>query len=254
MLKMNVLKDKVALVTGATSGIGREAAILFAKEGAKVVVAGRRKDEGEEVAALIRKAGGTAKFIQVDVSKSDQVERLVNETVSTFGTLNVAFNNAGIEGKFGVPLAEQTEAIFDEVIGINLKGAFLSLKYEAAVMPPGSSIVFNSSIVAEVGFAGAAVYASSKGGVNALAFSAALELAKAGIRVNVLSPGVTLTDMARRGLGDDQSIQNLAANIIPLARAGQPVETAQAALFLASDQSSYITGQVLRVDGGYTAQ
>jgi NAD(P)-dependent dehydrogenase (short-subunit alcohol dehydrogenase family) len=206
------------------------------------------------VAALIRKAGGTAKFIQADVSKADQVERLVSETVSTFGTLNVAFNNAGTEGKFGVPVAEQTEAIFDEVIGINLKGAFLSLKYEAAVMPQGSSIIFNSSIVAEVGFAGAAVYASSKGGVNALAFSAALELAKAGIRVNVLSPGVTLTDMARRGLGDDQSIQNIAANIIPLARPAQPIETAQAALFLASDQSSYITGHVLRVDGGYTAQ
>jgi NAD(P)-dependent dehydrogenase (short-subunit alcohol dehydrogenase family) len=251
---MNILKDKVALVTGATSGIGREAAILFASEGAKVVVAGRRKDEGEEVAALIRKAGGTAKFIQADVSKADQVERLVNETVAAFGTLNIAFNNAGVEGKFGVPLAEQTEAVFDEVIGINLKGAFLSLKYEAAVMPQGSSIIFNSSIVAEIGFAGAAVYASSKGGVNALAFSAALELAKVGIRVNVLSPGVTITDMAKRGLGDEQSIQNLTANIVPLARAAQPIETAQAALFLASDQSSYITGQVLRVDGGYTAQ
>jgi NAD(P)-dependent dehydrogenase (short-subunit alcohol dehydrogenase family) len=251
---MNILKDKVALVTGATSGIGREAAILFASEGAKVVVAGRRKDEGEEVAALIRKSGGTAKFIQTDVSKADQVERLVNETVSTFGTLNVAFNNAGIEGQFGASLVEQTEEVFDQVIGINLKGAFLSLKYEAAVMPQGSSIIFNSSIVAEIGFAGAAVYASSKGGVNALAFSAALELAKAGIRVNVLSPGVTITDMAKRGLGDEQSIQNLTANIVPLGRAAQPTETAQAALFLASDQSSYITGQVLRVDGGYTAQ
>jgi NAD(P)-dependent dehydrogenase (short-subunit alcohol dehydrogenase family) len=153
-----------------------------------------------------------------------------------------------------VPLAEQTEAVFDEVIGINLKGAFLSLKYEAAVMPQGSSIIFNSSIVAEVGFSGAAVYASSKGGVNALAISAALELAKAGIRVNVLSPGITITDMAKRGFGDEQSVQNLAANIVPLGRAAQPTETAQAALFLASDQSSYITGQVLRVDGGYTAQ
>jgi NAD(P)-dependent dehydrogenase (short-subunit alcohol dehydrogenase family) len=251
---MNILKDKVALVTGATSGIGREAAILFANEGAKVVVTGRRKDEGEEVAALIRKAGGTAKFIQVDVSKADQVEQLVKETVSTFGTLNVAFNNAGIEGKFGVPVVEQTEAVFDELVAINLKGAFLSLKYEAAVMPPGSSIIFNSSIVADVGFAGAAAYASTKGGVNALAYSAALELAKGGIRVNVLSPGVTVTDMSRRALGDDQSIQNLAAGLMPLARAGQPIEMAQAALFLASDQSSYITGQVLRVDGGYTAQ
>jgi NAD(P)-dependent dehydrogenase (short-subunit alcohol dehydrogenase family) len=251
---MNILKDKVALVTGATSGIGRETAILFASEGAKVVVAGRRKDEGEEVVALIRKAGGTAKFIQTDVSQADQVEKLVNETVSTFGTLNIAFNNAGIEGKFGAPLAEQTEAVFDQVIGINLKGAFLSLKYEAAVMPKGSSIIFNSSIVAEIGFAGVAVYASSKGGVNALALSAAIELAKAGIRVNVLSPGITLTDMARRGFGDDQSVHGLAANVVPLARAAQPIETAQAALFLASDQSSYITGQVLRVDGGFTAQ
>jgi NAD(P)-dependent dehydrogenase (short-subunit alcohol dehydrogenase family) len=174
--------------------------------------------------------------------------------VSTFETLNVAFNNAGIEGKFGVPVTEQTEAVFDELIAINLKGAFLSLKYEAAVMPPGSSIIFNSSIVADVGFSGAAAYASTKGGVNALALSAALELAKSEIRVNVLSPGVTVTDMSRRALGDDQSIQNLAASLMPLARAGQPIEMAQAALFLASDQSSYITGQVLRVDGGYTAQ
>ena len=251
---MNILKDKVALVTGATSGIGREAAILFGSEGAKVVVIGRRRDEGEEVAALIRKAGGTAKFIQVDVSKADQVERLIKETVSTFGTLNVAFNNAGIEGKFGVPVAELPEAAFDDLVAINLKGAFLSLKYEAAVMPPGSSIIFNSSIVADVGFPGATAYAATKGGVNALARSAALELAKTGIRVNVLSPGVTITDMSRRALGDDQSIQNLAANLMPLARAAQPIEMAQAALFLASDQASYITGQVLRVDGGYTAQ
>ena len=250
---MNILKDKVALVTGATSGIGRETAILFANEGAKVVVAGRRKDEGEEVAALIRKAGGTAKFIRVDVSKADQVEQLINETVSTFGTLNIAFNNAGIEGKFA-PLNEQTEAIFDETIGINLKGAFLSLKYEAAVMPAGSSIVFNSSIVAEVGFAGASVYAATKGGVNALARSAALELAKAGIRVNILSPGITLTDMSVRALGGEEGVKNLATSLLPLARVGQPIDMAQAALFLASDQSSFITGQVLSVDGGYTAQ
>jgi NAD(P)-dependent dehydrogenase (short-subunit alcohol dehydrogenase family) len=250
---MNILKDKVALVTGATSGIGRETAILFGKEGAKVVVAGRRKEEGEEVAALIRKAGGTAKFIQTDVSKEDQVEHLINETVAAFGTLNIAFNNAGTEGKFG-PLNEQTEAIFDETININLKGAFLSLKYEAAVMPPGSSIIFNSSIVAEIGFAGAVVYASTKGGVNALARSAAIELAKAGIRVNVISPGITLTDMARRALGDDQSVQNLAAGVVPLARAGQPIDIAYSALFLASDQASHITGQVLSVDGGHTAQ
>jgi len=250
---MNILKDKVALVTGATSGIGRETAILFAKEGAKVVVAGRRKEEGEEVAALIRKAGGTAKFIQTDVSQADQVEHLVKETVAAFGTLNIAFNNAGVEGKFG-PLNEQTDEIFDQTIGINLKGAFLSLKYEAAVMPPGSSIIFNSSIVAEIGFPGASVYSASKGGVNALARSAALELAKAGIRVNVVSPGITLTDMSLRVLGDEQSLQNLAANLIPLARFAQPIDVAQSALFLASDQSAFITGQVISVDGGHTAQ
>ena len=250
---MNVLKDKVALVTGATSGIGRETAILFASEGAKVVVAGRRKEEGEEVAALIRKAGGTAKFIQTDVSQADQVEHLVKETVATFGTLNIAFNNAGVEGKFG-PLNEQTDEIFDQTIGINLKGAFLSLKYEAAVMPPGSSIIFNSSIVAEIGFPGLSVYSASKGGVNALARSAALELAKTGIRVNVVSPGITLTDMSLRVLGDEQSLQNLAANLIPLARFAQPIDVAQSALFLASDQSAFITGQVISVDGGHTAQ
>lgn len=250
---MNILKDKVALITGATSGIGRETAILFAREGAKVVVAGRRASEGEEVAALIRKAGGTAKFIQVDVAKAREVEQLVSATVSTYGSLDIAFNNAGTEGAF-VPLAEQTEAIFDETININLKGAFLSLKHEAAVMKPGSSIIFNSSIAAAIGFPGTTVYAASKGGVNSLARTAAIELAKAGIRVNVLSPGVTVTDMSMRVLGDEQSVLNMGASLQPLGRAAQPIDMAQAALFLASDQSSMITGQVLTVDGGFTAQ
>jgi NAD(P)-dependent dehydrogenase (short-subunit alcohol dehydrogenase family) len=250
---MNILQDKVALVTGATSGIGRETAILFASEGAKVVVAGRRSEEGEEVAALIRKAGGTAKFIRADVSKAPEVEHLVNETLAVYGRLDIAFNNAGTEGAFA-PLAEQTEALFDETININLKGAFLSLKYEAAVMKPGSSIIFNSSIVAAIGFAGTTVYSASKGGVNSLARAAAIEVAKAGIRVNVISPGITLTAMATRVFGDDQSVLNTGANLQPLGRAGQPIDMAQAALFLASDQSSLITGQVLSVDGGFTAQ
>jgi NAD(P)-dependent dehydrogenase (short-subunit alcohol dehydrogenase family) len=250
---MNTLKDKVAIVTGATSGIGREAAILFASEGAKVVVAGRRSEEGDEVAALIRKAGGTAKFIRTDVSKAADVEHLVNETVSTYGGLHVAFNNAGTEGAF-VPLTEQTEALFDETIAINLKGAFLSLKYEVAVMKPGSSIIFNSSIAAAIGFPGTTVYAASKGGVNSLARTAAIELAKSGIRVNVLSPGVTLTAMATRVMGDEQAVLNTGATLQPLGRAAQPIDMAQAALFLASDQSSMMTGQVLTVDGGFTAQ
>jgi NAD(P)-dependent dehydrogenase (short-subunit alcohol dehydrogenase family) len=165
----------------------------------------------------------------------------------------VAFNNAGTEGAFA-PIGEQTEALFDETIKINLKGAFLSLKYEAAIMKTGSSIIFNSSIAAAIGFPGTTVYAASKGGVTSLARAAAIELAKAGIRVNVLSPGVTLTAMATRVFGDDQSVLNTGASLQPLGRAGQPIDMAQAALFLASDQSSLITGQVLTVDGGFTAQ
>jgi NAD(P)-dependent dehydrogenase (short-subunit alcohol dehydrogenase family) len=250
---MDTLKNKVALITGATSGIGREAAILFASEGAKVIVAGRRVEEGEEVAALIRKAGGTAKFVRTDVSIASEVEHLVNETVSTYGGLDVAFNNAGTEGIFA-PLADQTEATFDQTIGINLKGAFLSLKYEAAVMKAGSSIIFNSSIAADIGYAGTTVYSASKGGVNSLARTAAIELAKAGIRVNVLSPGITVTEMSARALGGEQGVLDAAASLQPLGRAGQPIDMANAALFLASDQSSLITGQILRVDGGFTAQ
>lgn len=250
---MRSLENKVALITGATSGIGREAALLFAAEGAKVVVSGRRVAEGEAVVAEIRKAGGEATFVRADVSKSADVAALVAATTKTYGAIDVAFNNAGIEGAFA-PLADLTEAVVDDLLAINVKGAFLSLQHEVPALSPGASIIFNASIVADIGMSGATAYAATKGAIVALARAAAVELAPSKIRVNVVSPGVTLTEMAERVFGGAESASAIGGRLQPLGRIATPLDIARAALFLASEQSSFITGQVLNIDGGYTAQ
>src|SRR2546423_14261883 len=199
---MNAFKDKVALVTGAASGIGRAAASAFAREGAKVVVSGRRETEGNETVALIKKAGGEATFVKTDISLEAEVAALVNKTVSTYGRLDAAFNNAGVEGKLA-PIHEQTVENYQQIMNANVLGVMLSMKHEITAMLKngGGTIVNNSSVGGLVGFPGAGVYAASKHAVLGLTRSAALEYARQAIRINALFPGGIETAMFDRFTG-----------------------------------------------------
>jgi NAD(P)-dependent dehydrogenase (short-subunit alcohol dehydrogenase family) len=249
-----LLANKVAIITGGTSGIGRDTAVLFAKEGAKVVIAGRREAEGKATIALVQAAGGEGIFVKTDVAKAADVEALVKQTVSKFGRLDVAFNNAGIEGVW-VPIVEQTEADWDSTLDINLKGTWLCLKYEIAQMLKqggGGAIVNMASVAGWIGAAGAGAYCSSKHGVIGLTKCAALETATAGIRVNVVCPAVIETPMGERlfGAGD---VKPMLLGMHPIGRFGKPQEVAEAVLWMCSDQSSFMTGQSLVLDGGMLA-
>jgi NAD(P)-dependent dehydrogenase (short-subunit alcohol dehydrogenase family) len=248
------LKDKVALVTGGTSGIGREAAVLFAKAGAKVVLSGRREKEGNETISLIRAAGGDGLFVQSDVSRAAEVAALVQKTVEKFGRLDVAFNNAGIEGNW-VPIAEQSEEDWDSTININLKGVWLCLKYEIQQMLKqggGGAIVNMASVAGWIGSAGAATYCASKHGVMGLTKAAALETARNGIRVNVVCPAVIETPMGERLFGAPD-MKKFALGFHPIGRFGKPLEVAEAVLWMCSDRASFMTGQSLVLDGGFLA-
>jgi NAD(P)-dependent dehydrogenase (short-subunit alcohol dehydrogenase family) len=248
------LVGKIALVTGGTSGIGRATAVLFAKAGARVVVAGRRELEGKETIELIRAAGGDALFVQTDVAKTADVQTLIQKTVDKFGRLDVAFNNAGIEGKW-VPITEQTEEDFDRVIEINLKGVWLCLKYELQQMLKqggGGAIVNMSSVAGLMGAAGAATYVSSKHAVIGLTRSAALENALKGIRVNAVCPAVIETAMAERAFGDPAANKAVLAHH-PIGRFGTPLEVAEAVLWMCSSKSSFMTGHYIVLDGGFLA-
>jgi NAD(P)-dependent dehydrogenase (short-subunit alcohol dehydrogenase family) len=246
------LENKVALITGGTTGIGRDTAVLFAQHGAKVVVSGRREAEGKETIALVKAAGGQGIFVQSDVSKSSDVQSLVKKTVDTYGRLDIAFNNAGVEGVW-LPLADQTEENWDYVHNINLKGLWLSLKYEIQQMIKqggGGAIVNMSSVAGVRGFAGAGTYVASKHGVLGLTKSAALECAGAGIRVNAVCPAVIETDMAARAFGGDPEMSKRIRAQHALGRFGKAVEVAEAVLWLSSGKSSFTTGQFIAIDGG----
>src|SRR5277367_6687926 len=248
------LEGKTALVTGGTSGIGRDTAILFAKAGAKVVVAGRREVEGNESVELVRATGGEALFVQADVSKAAEVENLVKKTVEKFGRLDVAFNNAGIEGVW-VPIISQTEEDWDRTIDINLKGVWLCLKYQIRQLLKqggGGAIVNMSSVAGLMGSAGAATYCASKHGVLALTKTAALENAKHRIRVNAVCPAVIETPMGERVFGAPEA-NKYALGLHPIGRFGKPMEVAEAVLWMSSDLSSFMTGQSLVLDGGLLA-
>lgn len=248
------LEGKVGLVTGGTSGIGRETAVLFAKSGAKVAVAGRREKEGQETVELIRAVGGEAVFIKTDVSKASEVDALVKKTVEQFGRLDVAFNNAGIEGAW-VPIARQSEEDFDRTISINLKGVWLCLRYEIRQMlrqGGGGAIVNAGSVYALIGSAGAAAYSASKSGVIGLTKAAALENARNGIRVNAVCPAAVETAMADRLFGAPQ-VHELAVKSHPVGRFGTPREIAEAVVWMCSERASFMTGQSLVLDGGFLA-
>jgi len=248
------LAGKVGLVTGGTSGIGREAAVLFAKAGAKVVVAGRRELEGEETIKHIRDAGGDGLFVKTDVSKASEVETLIQKVVERFGRLDTAFNNAGVEGT-RAPIIRQSEEDFDRTVDINLKGVWLCLKYEIRQMLKqggGGAIVNMASITGLVGSAGAAAYSASKHGVIGLTKTAALENAKSGIRINAVCPAFTETPMADR-IFRVPTIHKYVLSCHPLGRLGKPMEIAEAVLWMCSDRASFMTGQSLVLDGGFLA-
>jgi NAD(P)-dependent dehydrogenase (short-subunit alcohol dehydrogenase family) len=242
-------------VTGGTSGIGRDAAVLFAKAGAKVVVAGRRETEGKKTIELIRAAGGDGLFVKTDVAKAAEVQALVRKTVEKFGRLDVAFNNAGIEGSFST-IVEQPEADWDKTIGINLKGVWLSLKYEIQQMlkqGDGGAIVNMASVAGFIGSVGLATYSASKHGVMGLTKSAALECAKSGIRVNAVCPAVIETPMAERLFGADAETEKRMAGMHPIGRFGTPMEVAEAVVWMCSERASFMTGQSIVLDGGFLA-
>jgi NAD(P)-dependent dehydrogenase (short-subunit alcohol dehydrogenase family) len=249
------MTQPVVLITGALSGIGRATALAFAKEGASLVVSGRREVEGQTLANELRKLGADAEFIKADVRKDDEVRNLVDRTVARFGRIDVAVNNAGTEGVPG-PLTEQSAETYAATFDTNVLGVVLSLKHELRVMhaQKRGSIINVSSVVGHIAFAGASLYVASKHAVEGLTKSAALEGAATGVRVNAVSPGPIETPMFERFFGageNDNKTQFL--QTIPLKRAGRAEEVAQTILFLASDKASYVTGQSLGVDGGRLA-
>jgi NAD(P)-dependent dehydrogenase (short-subunit alcohol dehydrogenase family) len=251
---MGLLEGKVALVTGGTSGIGRASALLFAQEGAKVALTGRRSAEGEAVVAEIRQAGGEAIFIEADLSHTDRIPGIVDRVVSEYGRLDVAFNNAGVAG--GGPIETLDEATWDTIIDTNLKAAFFCLKAEAAQMKRqgGGAIVFNGSVLANIALPGTSIYSASKGGISSLTRAAAVELGPFGIRVNSVNPSITRTPMTADRIVASEGVEShpFAAGI-PLGRLAEPEEMAQVALFLLSDRASYVNGQAVVVDGGQSA-
>ena len=247
------MSTPVVLITGALTGIGRAAAVAFAKKGAKVVVAGRRDEAGKALAEELRALGAEAEFINADVRREDDVRALVDETVARFGRLDAAVNNAGTEGQVG-PITDQTAETYAATFDTNVLGVILSMKHEVRVMQGQGrgSIINISSTYGHEGAAGASVYVGSKHAVEGITKSVALETAKSGIRVNAVAPGPTDTGMLTRFTGTPEKKASLAAEV-PMGRLGRSEELADAIVFMASDQASYITGHILNVDGGHTA-
>lgn len=252
---MKGIEGKIALVTGGGSGIGRAAALAFAREGAKVVVADVVVEGGQETVQMIKKADGEAIFVKTDVSKAAEVEALINKTVETYGRLDCAFNNAGIEGE-QAPTAENTEKNWDRVISINLKGVWLCMRYEIPQMlkQDGGAIVNTASVAGLVGFQGIGPYVASKHGIAGLTKTAALEYAQSGIRINAVCPGVIHTPMIERFFAGDPNAEDQFIAMEPVGRMGTPEEIAEAVVWLCSDAASFVTGLPMPVDGGFVAQ
>jgi len=246
-------KNKVAIVTGGSFGIGKATAIAFAKKGARVVIADWVEDA--ETVNAIKALGGEAIFIKCDVSKTADVKAMIEKTIATFGRLDYAFNNAGIEGNNGTT-QECAEENWDKTIAVNLKGIWLCMKHEIPEMlKQGKGVIINcASIAGLVGFPGLPAYVASKHAVIGLTKTSALECAKLGIRVNAVCPGAIKTPMIDRITGNKKEVEEQFAGMEPIGRLGQPEEVANAVLWMCSDEASFITGHAMAVDGGWVAQ
>ncbi len=250
------MKDHVALITGASSGIGWSTAKAFAQKGAKVVLAARREDELASLAAEIKESGGEASFLKTDVSKSSDVQQIVNHAIDTYGRLDYGINNAGVEGEF-MPITEFPEEEWDRVMAINLRGTFLCMKYQARAMLElgnGGAIVNVGSVNSFLGFGGGSGYATSKHGQVGLTTSVSAELASQNIRVNIVCPGVIDTPMhhrVREVVGEE--LFESFIETVHQKRKGKPEEIANTIVYLCSPEASYITGTTITPDGGYTS-
>lgn len=252
------LENKVALITGAASGMGRAAAELFATEGARVVMVGRRQAQGEEVAADIRANGGDAVFVRADVSVEDDVRQAVQAAVDKFGKLDVLLNNAGINQTTRSRPDEESTESWDQIMGVNLRGAFFCIKYAVPEMRKagGGSIINTSSVLdRQADDHSAASYHASKGGLTALTLKCAVVYAEDNIRANCIQPGAIATEMSRVNWDelDDPELIERRSKPQPLKRMGHPMDVAYAALYFASDESAFVTGATLLVDGGQSA-
>ena len=246
------MSSQVVLITGGLTGIGRAAAIAFAKKGAKVVVAGRREEAGKALVKELRSLGAEAEFITADVRKDEDTRAMVDKTVARFGRLDVAVNNAATEGQVG-PITDQTAESYAATFDTNVLGVLLSMKHEVRVMQKQRSgnIINISSTYGHEGAAGGSVYVGSKHAVEGITKSVALEVVNSGIRVNAVAPGPVDTGMLTRFTGTPENKAALVSTV-PMARLGLPEEQASAIVFIASDEASFITGHILNVDGGKT--
>lgn len=252
---MNEMHGKVALITGAATGIGRAAAQLFAREGASLLLADLNEEQGEELAAQLRAGGSKAVFVKTDVAKAQDCERMVNAAVEHFGRLDAAFNNAGIsDGPLPPGTIDYPLELWERIIAVNLSGVFYCMRYEIRAMlaTGGGSIVNTSSVAGQIAFAGIPGYVAAKHGVAGLTKTVALEYGGKGIRCNTVAPGFIKTPMTQ-AVQENNYHQALTASI-PAGRMAEAMEVAESALWLCSDRSSYVNGSFLAVDGGFLAQ
>jgi NAD(P)-dependent dehydrogenase (short-subunit alcohol dehydrogenase family) len=247
--------QKVAIITGGSSGIGKATAVALAKEGVRVVIAARRAKESEETLQLVKEAGSDGIFVKTDVAREHEVEQLVELAVAKYGRLDYAFNNAGVV-EDATSFVDQTTNVFDNIMNINVKGVWLAMKYEIPQMLKngGGAIVNNSSGLGVIGMPQIPVYIASKHAVLGLTKSAALEYAKSGIRINAVAPGAIETEMYEQVVGDNKQIRENLNAMHPIGRVGKSEEIANAVVWLLSDKASFVTGHSLLVDGGLVSR